>query len=98
MRVKRKKHGKERLEACSELLIDDIKSEKCDPKSFFSNGNPVRIEIGCGKGDFEPVFRRNRAGDPYTDGVFCCISEKAASCKSVHRTEARSAGSDKIIV
>ncbi len=52
MRVKRKKHGKERLEACSELLIDDIKSEKCDPKSFFSNGNPVRIEIGCGKGDF----------------------------------------------
>lgn len=52
MRVKRKKHGSERLEACRELLISDIKSEKRDPKSFFSNENPVRIEIGCGKGDF----------------------------------------------
>lgn len=52
MRVKRKKHGTERLEACRELLISDIKSEKRDPKSFFSNENPVRIEIGCGKGDF----------------------------------------------
>lgn len=40
MRVKRKKHGKERLEACSELLIDDIKSEKCDPKSFFQTATP----------------------------------------------------------
>ena len=52
----------------------------------------------CGKGGFEPIFRRNRAGDSRTDGVFCCISEKAASCKSVHRTEACRAGSDKVII
>lgn len=52
MRVKRKKHGTERLEACSELLIKDIKACEGEPKSFFENGNPVRIEIGCGKGDF----------------------------------------------
>lgn len=52
MRVKRKKHGAERLEACSELLISDILSCKGDPKAFFENDNPVAIEIGCGKGDF----------------------------------------------
>lgn len=52
MRVKRKKHGAERLEACNELLIKDIALCDGDPKSFFENGNPVRIEIGCGKGDF----------------------------------------------
>ena len=52
----------------------------------------------CGKGSLEPVPRRNCAGDSYADGVFCGISEKTASVKQVHRTDARSAGSDKVII
>lgn len=52
MRVKRKKHGAERLEACGELIINDLKEAAGEPKNLFQNDNPVRIEIGCGKGDF----------------------------------------------
>lgn len=52
MRVKRKKHGAERLDACGDIVIDDLKTAEGEPKSFFETDNPVRIEIGCGKGDF----------------------------------------------
>lgn len=52
MRVKRKKHGSERLEACSEIVLTEFPEEAIDPKTLFENDNPVRIEIGCGKGDF----------------------------------------------
>ena len=68
---------------------------------FYSNWNKWSghgsITI-CGKCSSGSVFRRNCAGDPCTDGVFCGISEKAASCKSVYRTDACSAGSDKMIL
>ena len=49
MRMRRKKHGAERIAACSELLInkgDDIKS------SFPDQEKPICLEIGCGKGGF----------------------------------------------
>lgn len=52
MRVKRKKHGAQRLSACGELVIEDLKAYEGNPQKIFENGNPVRIEIGCGKGDF----------------------------------------------
>ena len=45
MRVRKKKHGLERLNACEDVVIhsrDDI-----DEKAF-----PVHLEIGCGKGAF----------------------------------------------
>ncbi|MBR4979718.1 MAG: tRNA (guanosine(46)-N7)-methyltransferase TrmB [Clostridia bacterium] len=49
MRMRRKKNGEQRLAACGELVLTgDIK----DPKEIFGNGNPVHLEIGCGKGDF----------------------------------------------
>ena len=52
MRMRRKKHGAERIAACSELLITDYEKLKADPDSFFSEKKPLRLEIGCGKGDF----------------------------------------------
>ena len=49
MRMRRKKHGAERLAACGEFILpDDI----IKLKDVFNNGNPVHLEIGCGKGDF----------------------------------------------
>ena len=50
MRSKRKKHGAERLEACSAFLTDPASAGNY--AALFGNGNPVRVEIGCGKGDF----------------------------------------------
>ncbi|MBR4256233.1 MAG: tRNA (guanosine(46)-N7)-methyltransferase TrmB [Clostridia bacterium] len=49
MRMRRKKHGKERLEKCGDILLPE---EKTSFKDVFGNENPVRLEIGCGKGDF----------------------------------------------
>lgn len=52
MRVKKKKHGAERLEACGNIVIKDLKAEGNTSQALFGNDNPIRIEIGCGKGDF----------------------------------------------
>ena len=52
MRVHKKKHGAERLEACGNIVIKDLKAEGNTSQALFGNNNPIRIEIGCGKGDF----------------------------------------------
>ncbi len=63
MRIRRKKHLKERLCGIKELVIvppRDILNVKEAVKSkryfnyseIFSNNNPVELEIGCGKGGF----------------------------------------------
>ena len=52
MRMRRKKHREERMEACSELLIQDITQYKNDTGQIFDNDNPIYMEIGCGKGKF----------------------------------------------
>lgn len=52
MRMRRKKHREDRMESCSELIITNIEDYKNDIKSIFDNDNPIRMEIGCGKGKF----------------------------------------------
>lgn len=52
MRMRRKKHREERLEACSDILVWDILEYKNDIKKIFGDEKPLRMEIGCGKGRF----------------------------------------------
>ncbi len=52
MRVHKKKHGSERLEACGDIVIKNLKEAGNTSQQLFNNHNPLRIEIGCGKGDF----------------------------------------------
>jgi tRNA (guanine-N7-)-methyltransferase len=63
MRIRRKKHLKERLETVKEILIvpdrdivnvlEAIKDKRYfDFENIFSNDNPVELEVGCGKGGF----------------------------------------------
>lgn len=51
MRMRRKKHGAERIAACSEILIPTPQSTM-NPCEYFSTPRPLCLEIGCGKGDF----------------------------------------------
>ncbi len=52
MRMKKKKHGSERLKLLSALMVDDINELYKNKSEIYGNDNPLRIEIGCGKGDF----------------------------------------------
>lgn len=52
MRMRRKKHGAERIAACAELLIAAPQNPAPDPNCYFSEQRSVHLEIGCGKGDF----------------------------------------------
>ncbi len=45
MRMRKKKHGLERLNSCSDLLAEHA-------GTAFNRKSPVRLEIGCGKGRF----------------------------------------------
>jgi len=59
MRMRKKKHGAERLEACGDIIIhsnEDIKSR------------PAVLEIGCGKGKFISELA-NRNKDKYYIGL-----------------------------
>ena len=53
MRMRKKKHGDERIQACAELLIEDPSILKNDPTLPFSDKDKkLCLEIGCGKGNF----------------------------------------------
>ena len=61
MRMRKKKHGEERLEACSEFITSTPVSPYSDPATAFGKpGAPVFLEIGAGKGGFAcEMARRN---------------------------------------
>ena len=52
MRMRKKKHGGERLSALAALLCTDSAILRENPRSVFAADAPLRLEIGCGKGDF----------------------------------------------
>ena len=52
MRMRKKKHGAERIEACAELRIADPAAMLEGFDKIFGNDRPVHMEIGCGKGNF----------------------------------------------
>lgn len=52
MRVRKKKHGSERILACSRFLIEDPRTLFENLGSAFTQDRPIHLEIGCGKGSF----------------------------------------------
>lgn len=53
MRMRKKKNGEARLEACSEFITPTPVSPFSDPAAVFGReGSPVFLEIGAGKGGF----------------------------------------------
>lgn len=49
MRMRRKKHGAERYAACEKYLMPE---NFTSVKDIYGTEKPLRVEIGCGKGDF----------------------------------------------
>lgn len=63
MRMRKKKNLDSRIDAVSHYILDTVNDERdfnkaieekelFDYKEIFGNNNPVRMEIGCGKGQF----------------------------------------------
>lgn len=84
MRMRRKKHGAERIAAVSDLLIADPTVLMNDPQSVFTEARKLCLEIGCGKGSFacgtaaaEPDI--NLIAMERVPDVACLALERAAS-------------------
>ncbi len=52
MRMRKKKHGAERLAAQSVYLVEKPESPITSPDTIFARGGEMHLEIGCGKGGF----------------------------------------------
>ncbi len=52
MRMRKKKHGAERIEACADILIKNPESLREGIGDVFSRKGILCLEIGCGKGNF----------------------------------------------
>lgn len=55
MRIRKKKWVDEELEQC-QFLVKNPKEFVGNWQSFFSNNNPIYVELGCGKGGFAAKF------------------------------------------
>ena len=87
MRMRKKKHGEERILACAELLIKDPTTLMTDPAAAFADkSRKLCLEIGCGKGNFAVgMAAKNQdcnfiAMERVRD-VCCLALEKAMACK-----------------
>ena len=85
MRMRRKKHGAERIAACSDLLIEHPELLMADPCAPFPQKKPLALEIGCGKGAFAcgtaaAVPEVNLIAMERVADVACLALEKASAC------------------
>ena len=86
MRMRKKKHGTERIEACSHLLIKPDETFFLNPQSAFDKGHPLHLEIGCGKGNFAVGMAAgfpniNFVAMEKVSDVACLALEKAENAK-----------------
>ncbi len=89
MRVRKKKHGAERISACAELLIENIAVLREGFDGVFAEERPVHMEIGCGKGNFACGM-----SEKYPDVNFVAVEKVSDVCcialeKAKGRTEQR---------
>ncbi len=86
MRMRKKKHGAERIAACRELLIDPPTLPAPDPQTYFPAPRPLSLEIGCGKGDFAVGMAAAHPDENWiamerVSDVACLALEKAMAAK-----------------
>ena len=87
MRMRKKKHGEERILACAELLIEDPTVLKDQPDApFAGKSRKLCLEIGCGKGNFAVGMAAKNEDCNFiamerVRDVCCLALEKAMACK-----------------
>lgn len=87
MRMRKKRNGQKRLRMLSSIIFTDP-AALADPSSVFAADFPLRLEIGCGKGDFicgisekEPDY--NYIAMEKVDDVIVIAAEKYARLRGL---------------
>lgn len=87
MRMRKKKHGAERIAACAKILIENPEILKENPCKYFSDKDKeLCLEIGCGKGNFAvgtaaAEWGINLISMEKVPDVCCLALEKAMACE-----------------
>ena len=91
MRMRKKKHGEERLSQCSEYLYDHEGEPLSDPSlHVFGNQSPVYLEIGAGKGGFAVGMTKQNPNVAYF------AMERVTDCVVLAAERAKKEGSDRL--
>ncbi len=87
MRMRKKRNGNARIQACSDYLIEN--GEEID-RMREEGLLPCRLEIGCGKGDFAVATSKKHLDEPYiamemiSDVILCGLEKaRAANCPNL---------------
>ena len=88
MRMRKKRHGSERLLALSGLLYPINDNMWVIPTEVYGNDRPLKLEIGCGKGDFITALSERDAEYNYlalerVPDVCVCAVEKYAKYRGL---------------
>ena len=86
MRMRKKKHGAERLSACSEFIANLPEAPLADPSALFGRGGaPVFLEIGAGKGGFASKMAKRHSEACYfaMERVSDCVVLAAEGAKNM---------------
>ncbi len=90
MRMRKKRHGSERLSVLSALLYPFPEKTYIPAEEVFLRTAPLYLEVGCGKGDFIKELSSRNPGNDYialekiSDAVVCAV-EKYASSRDLGR-------------
>lgn len=85
MRMRKKRHGNERLLALSSLLYPFSTEEWISPEKVFADEAPLYLEVGCGKGEFITMLSARETEKNYialeriSDVAVCAIEKYAKS-------------------
>ncbi len=88
MRMRKKKRGAQRLFALSSIICENPAKYEGNFDSLFKNSFPLRLEIGCGKGDF--ICQLSKRDNEYNyfamekvNDVIVVAAEKYASSRGL---------------
>lgn len=86
MRMRKKKNRDSRFQACSHLHIAQPELNKGKWNEVFGNENKIRLEIGCGKGDFITALAQ-REPDVNFIAIEKCMDVIILAMEKVQRAE-----------
>lgn len=94
MRQRNIKNLSERIEQNSRLLIEEPSDCKGRWAEIFGNGNPIYLEIGCGKGNF---ITKHAFAEPDCNFI-ACEGQMSVVLRALEKAEASGSGNLRVFI